>query len=180
MRRYFFHLGVFHLQICDTKVSDPGCCLSAGWIFLAEVGAYRIPGYPHAYRCGRWRTMTRSRCLGCQELQLTANKLTPSWNCWFFFFKKKKDDNSQYCLQFSAPCHPLPCHLRDRRAQLGQDFLRKTKWTQDEPLVKNKAGVRSSKGGELSGLAWPAAALGEASPWDSVDGLLGSSAPVLP
>lgn len=90
MRRYLFHLSVFHLQICDTKVSNPGCCLSAGWIFLAEVGAYRIPGYPHAYRCGRWRTMTRSRCLGCQELQLTANKLTPSWNCWGFFLKKRK------------------------------------------------------------------------------------------
>lgn len=47
-------------------------------------------------------------------------------------------------------------------------------------MVKNKAGVRSSKGGELSGLAWPAAALGEVSPWDLVDELLGSSAPVLP
>lgn len=67
MRRYLFHLGMFHLQIHDTKVSTPGRCLAADWIFLAEVGGYQIPGYPHAYRCGGGRTMTRSRCLALRN-----------------------------------------------------------------------------------------------------------------
>lgn len=155
MRRYFFHLGVFHLQIHDTKMSTPGHCLAADWISLAEIGGYQIPGYPHAYRCGRGRTMTRSRCLALRNSDLLPTSLLLAEIAGFL---KKPDDNFQYCLQISVLCHPLPCHLQGRRAQRGQDFLRKTKRTQSKPSVKNKSGVRSSKGGELSGLAWPAAA----------------------
>jgi len=177
MIRYLFHLGVFQFQIHDTKLSTPGRCLAVEWIFLAEVGGYRIPGYPHSYRCGRGRTMTRSRCLALRNsVLLPASSLLAEIDVFF----KKKDDNFQYCLQISVPCHPLPHHLWGHCAQHRQDFLRKTKRIQSEPSVKNKNGVRSSKGGELSGLAWPAATFHEVSPWDSVDGLLCSSGPELP
>lgn len=38
MRRYLFHLGVFHLQIHHTKVSAAGCCLAASsWLRLEDI-----------------------------------------------------------------------------------------------------------------------------------------------
>ena len=103
MIRYLFHLGVFQFQIHDTKLSTPGRCLAVEWIFLAEVGGYRIPGYPHSYRCGRGRTMTRSRCLALRNsVLLPASSLLAEIDV---FFKKKMTIFSIVCRSQSHVIH---------------------------------------------------------------------------
>lgn len=171
MWRYLFHLGVFHLQICDTKVSNSGCSLSAGWVFLAEVGAYQIPGYPHTYRCGGWRTMTRSRCPGSQELQLTANKLTPSWNCCFL--KKEKKKKRQFSA-LSAVLSPMsstsmPSVGSPRSARSG--FSQKNKVNPGRTLGWKQGWSQKFRGWRVERAHVAGAALGEVSPWDA--GLMG-------
>lgn len=126
MRRYLFHLGVFHLQIHDTKVSTPGCCLAGDWIFLAEVGRYRIPGYPHAYRCGRGRTMTRSRCLALRNSNSLPTSLLLTEIAGFF--KKMMTIFSIVC---TSQSHVIHFHAICGVAVLGADRIFSEK--QSEP-----------------------------------------------
>lgn len=180
MWRYLFHLGVLPLQICVTKVSAPGCCLSAGWVFLAEAGACRIPGYPHAYRCGGWRTMTRSRCLGSQELQLTANKLTPSWNCCFFWKKIKKTCQFSALSAVLSPMSSASMPSAGSPCSAWSGFSQKNKVNPGRTLGWKQGWSQKFKGRRVEQAHVAGRALGEVSPWDSADGLLGSSAPVPP
>lgn len=182
MWRYLFHLGVFHLQICDTKVSTLGCSPSAGWVFLAEVGVCQIPGYPHTYRCGRWRTMTRSRCLGSQELQLTANY---SLLAEIAAFLKKKNEKKKK-RQFSALSAVLSPMSSTSMPSVGSPcsawsgFSQKNKVNPGRTLGWKQGWSQKFRGWRVERAHVARAALGEVSPWDSVAGLLGSSAPVLP
>lgn len=89
----FILLGCVSLADLWHKSINPWVLPCCRLNFLGWGWWYRIPGYPHTYRCGRGRTMTRSRCLGLRNSDSlpTSSSLAKIavWD-FFFFFKENR------------------------------------------------------------------------------------------